>query len=161
MNRRKKLDVSKNCQQCGSPLSRKTKECIRDFLQRMYCDRLCAGAARAARPKRTTDPSLLRRRARELVPPGPCEECGAPSGRDVHHRDGDHANNARANLQRLCRSCHMRHHRPKGNCKVCGGQVQANGYCAKHGTRFKKYGNPYLVKVGASRFGPGVLKFSP
>ena len=34
-----------------------------------------------------------------------CAECGTPAN-EVHHRDGDVANNDPDNLESLCRSCH-------------------------------------------------------
>lgn len=38
-----------------------------------------------------------------------CMMCGNRKA-DVHHRDGDRRNNDPANLQPLCRSCHIAHH---------------------------------------------------
>ena len=35
-----------------------------------------------------------------------CELCGA-NATDRHHKDGDTGNNARSNIARLCRRCHM------------------------------------------------------
>jgi 5-methylcytosine-specific restriction endonuclease McrA len=38
-----------------------------------------------------------------------CQDCGATGvPLDVHHRDGDPANNALSNLEPLCRSCHAK-----------------------------------------------------
>jgi len=43
-----------------------------------------------------------------------CERCGwvadHPSLLDVHHRDGNHANDAPENLATLCPICHRREH---------------------------------------------------
>jgi 5-methylcytosine-specific restriction endonuclease McrA len=37
-----------------------------------------------------------------------CVECGCPHTLQVHHLDGDPANNAMANLVTLCAPCHAR-----------------------------------------------------
>jgi endogenous inhibitor of DNA gyrase (YacG/DUF329 family) len=105
------------------------------------------GAAFDARPSRSVDWSTSHYHARKEVPSGPCSICGKPDATDVHHKDGNHLNNSRANLVRICRSCHIRHHRPKGSCIICGKPVKGLGYCDKHYQRFKKYGDPLLVKV--------------
>lgn len=47
-----------------------------------------------------------RERARNRYPLTPCERCGKP-GLDRHHVDGNTLNNAPANIQILCRRCHM------------------------------------------------------
>jgi hypothetical protein len=39
-----------------------------------------------------------------------CERCGKPAEL-VHHRDGNPRNNDPANHERLCRRCHITHHR--------------------------------------------------
>ena len=41
-----------------------------------------------------------------------CNRCGNGPPLEVHHRDGDRRNNAPANLEPLCRDCHIRHHDP-------------------------------------------------
>ena len=51
------------------------------------------------------------RRAAFLAFPAMCDICGVSDRRlDVHHRDGDHANDHIDNLQILCRSCHKKTH---------------------------------------------------
>ena len=55
-------------------------------------------------------------------------------------------NNKPENLQRLCRSCHMKIHRPETFCVVCGEKAKGYGYCDKHLQRYKKCGSPYLTK---------------
>ena len=42
-----------------------------------------------------------------------CQVCGSEENIDVHHRDGNRANNRTDNLIPLCHSCHMHIH--KGN----------------------------------------------
>lgn len=40
-----------------------------------------------------------------------CALCGAKKDLTVHHIDGDCGNNDVNNLQTLCRTCHVRHHK--------------------------------------------------
>ena len=84
-------------------------------------------------------------RARKICPPGPCEMCGNPKA-EVHHVNEDWQDNTPSNLQRLCRSCHMKVHRQKAACSICGKPVKGLGYCEKHYQRFKKWGDPLLLK---------------
>lgn len=65
---------------------------------------------RLGRPRqKTISKAGYWKRNQHAIPTGPCEECGkAPA--DRHHKDGDPSNNARGNLQLLCRSCHTQHH---------------------------------------------------
>jgi hypothetical protein len=58
-------------------------------------------------------PQAARARARRQVCVTACERCGHDGSRyrlDVHHRDGNPYHNDPANLEVLCRSCHMREH---------------------------------------------------
>lgn len=71
---------------------------------------------------------------------------GAQEALDVHHRDGDFQNNCLSNLQRICRSCHNKEHKQRGLCVICGAPQKGLGYCDKHYQRFKKHGDPLLVK---------------
>ena len=52
------------------------------------------------------------RRARMICPPGPCVKCSA-SKAEVHHKNEDWKDNRPENLERLCRSCHMKEHRTR------------------------------------------------
>jgi hypothetical protein len=88
--------------------------------------------------------------ARKFVPRGPCEECGKPDALDVHHVDGNHANNLVENLKRICRSCHMKAHAVARVCEVCGKPQKGLGYCEKHYQRFKKWGDPLAWKRNGS-----------
>lgn len=72
-------------------------------------ERRCEGVEIKEDDMRTVQRSAACERARRIAGNGPCERCGSPS-RDVHHRDGDWRNNAAANLERLCRSCHVTEH---------------------------------------------------
>ena len=40
-----------------------------------------------------------------------CAECGATENLCVHHKNGDHRDNKRSNLQVLCSPCHTSHHK--------------------------------------------------
>lgn len=82
-----------------------------------------------------------------------CEKCGSDSKIDIHHKDENWMNNSIENLQALCRSCHLKEHRIKHNCKVdgCSTKVKGHGYCEKHYQRFKKWGNPLIIKKPRSK----------
>src|SRR5665213_783520 len=141
----------KHCDYCGIKLERKRfpngdLESLFHFIHRKYCDQKCMGLMFDSRPSQSTDWSTTHYHARKLVPAGLCEECGKPDATDVHNKDGNHQNNLRSNLERICRSCHNRHHRQKGLCKICGIPQKGRGYCVKHLVRFKKYGDPLLTK---------------
>ena len=148
----RKPDPEKYCEYCGAKLERKRQrngslESLLHFGRRKYCDRKCMAAAFDAKPSQSTDWETTHWHARKLVPPGPCTECGKPDASDVHHLDGDHTNNTPSNLARLCRSCHLKAHRMKGACVVCGKPVKGHGYCEMHYQRWKKWGDPLMVKV--------------
>jgi hypothetical protein len=56
----------------------------------------------------TTSVRNGRKRALKLYPViGPCVDCGAENS-ERHHVDGNTSNNARANVQFVCRRCHMK-----------------------------------------------------
>lgn len=42
-----------------------------------------------------------------------CERCGSTSALVVHHKDGNHYNGVPENRETLCRSCHVKEHRPR------------------------------------------------
>jgi hypothetical protein len=51
--------------------------------------------------------ALMRRRDRTMRARGArCERCGAPPPLELHHRDGNPANDADANLELVCHACH-------------------------------------------------------
>lgn len=53
-------------------------------------------------------PETKRARAQKMYPVlGKCERCKSKDATDRHHVDGNTGNNVRANLQFLCRRCHM------------------------------------------------------
>jgi hypothetical protein len=148
------------CEHCGKKLERKRLpngdlEYLIHFNRRLYCDRLCMAKAfdgRETTPREQLSYAGAHRRARKKKPPGSCERCGKPFASDVHHRNHEWTDNDPANLERICRSCHNREHRKPPPCKVCGKPQKGLGYCDKHYQRFKKYGDPLVVKV--NQFSP-------
>jgi len=122
-------------------------ESLLHFGRRKYCDRTCMAEAFDAKPSASTGWETTHWHARKLIPKGPCSACGDPNGSDVHHIDQDHTNNDLSNLARLCRSCHMKEHRERRLCVVCGKPQKGHGYCDKHYQRWKKWGDPLAVKA--------------
>ena len=148
----RKPDPIKYCEHCGKQLARKripsgALESLLHFGRRKFCDQRCMGAAFDARTPSGTSWATTHYHARKIVPPGPCSRCGKPEATDVHHEDGNHQNNSPTNLSRICRSCHVKEHRPKGSCSVCGAPLKGLGFCEKHYQRFKKHGDPHMVKI--------------
>lgn len=50
---------------------------------------------------------------RQVVEKVECSNCGVNENLGIHHIDGDHYNNTPENLDVLCVSCHMSHHKKK------------------------------------------------
>ena len=147
----RKTDPEKYCAYCEKRLVRKrfssgVLESLLAFSRRKYCDRRCMAEAFDQRHGADVGWSTAHYHARKIVPKGPCNRCGKPDALDVHHLDGNHQNNSPENLERICRSCHIREHHTKVSCKICGKPMKGHGYCEKHYQRWKKYGNPFLVK---------------
>ena len=141
----------KSCAFCKTPFLRKTfsdggREPLKDFLRRKYCDRKCMADAFEAKPEAPKTADGSRYHARKAVAKGACEKCGKPNAGDVHHKDGNPMNNSLDNLQRTCRSCHMKAHHSKPPCVICGKPQECKGFCNKHYHRFKKYGDPLFTK---------------
>ena len=141
----------KYCPFCGTLLSRRKErdgdlESLLHFGRRKYCNRVCMSKAFDAKVSQTNGWSTSHYHARKLIPPGPCQRCGKANGKDVHHKDGNHANNNPLNLERICRSCHVNEHLPIRSCILCGKKHKGLGYCDKHYQRLKKYGDPHLTK---------------
>lgn len=88
------------------------------------------------------------------------------TGMEVHHRDGDRANNDPDNLTVMAGGDHQRHHGESGTsnqhghhpavagrtCEVdgCDLPVKSRSWCSAHYTRFIRYGDPLTVKRPAS-----------
>jgi len=85
---------------------------------------------------------------------GKCEVCGIQRGNkgDVHHRDIQHEDfNDIANLQLLCRSCHMQSHELPGKgiqttCD-CGAKMHKAGFGFSGKYRIQRYRCPTCGKV--------------
>ena len=140
----------RNCAYCGKPMERKryhngTLQSWQHYNAKKYCDRECMKKAFREKPKSGKSWMTVHYHARNLKPEGACEVCGSTKNIDVHHIDGNPQNNDIMNLQRLCRSCHIKTHHPAQKCKICGKKVKGYGYCNKHYIRFKKYGDPLIV----------------
>jgi hypothetical protein len=115
MGRPRKPTPERFCQACGAKLERKVwsngeLEFLIHFNRRLYCDKECF---RRRQIELKADPQWMTAHyhARKICPPGPCAACGSMGPTDVHHRDENWRNNHPSNLERLCRSCHMRLHR--------------------------------------------------
>ena len=107
MSRPKRGKMLKACAFCGLLF-----DCVYPslFAARKYCSPVCSGKGQPQKIK--VERTLTHRRARFLVPHGPCRLCLSREGRDVHHMNDDEYDNRAENLLRLCRSCHMlSHHR--------------------------------------------------
>ena len=150
----RKQDPEKYCLYCGAKLSRKyyngTLESNHAFNRRKYCNLQCTGLAHMHE-----NPSLdaIRKRYAHLLG-NVCERCGATENLDLHHKDGNPANNEPSNRMTLCDSCHTKWHWENGKkpykrqsvCIVCGKPARKLDMCLKHYQRQKNYGSPYLTK---------------
>lgn len=149
----------KYCRYCGKKLERKRLqngdlEYLIHFNRRKYCDRECMkrGSLKIGNTLQDwTSSHHTARKINELIlKVDKCEICGNEKNLDVHHKDFNEKNNNINNLQVLCRSCHMKKHRPKSICMVknCNRVVKGHGYCEKHLQRVRKYGDPLITNKG-------------
>lgn len=104
-----KADPEKNCEICGTPLTRKRfasgrLEDRNVFLKRTHCSQACANT------RRVIQADSHRWRARKIKPKEACEDCGTTEKLHIHHKDRNPANNELSNLAVLCNSCHKRLH---------------------------------------------------
>jgi hypothetical protein len=152
MGRPPKPTPERYCQECGKRLERKRRpngklENLTYFNGRKFCDLRCTATNFGRRHSPDVKESAAHHHARQIVPKGPCNRCGNPLASDVHHRDHNYLNNAPENLERLCRSCHKQEHASRGSCVICGLPHVALGYCKTHYRRFKKHGDPLIVRI--------------
>lgn len=92
-----------------------------------------------------------RYRARKILGEGNCSLCGNNKNIDAHHIDENPLNNNILNLQRLCKSCHVKIHRSKKcSLEFCQKKHKGHGYCEMHLERFKKYGDPLISKINGN-----------
>ena len=148
----RKPDPIKFCHSCGKQLTRKVfstglLEGCTEFRHRKFCDSECMGRGFQGRFKTDVIPAQGRYRARTIKRKTFCERCGAAKSLDVHHRDENPLNNELSNLMVLCRSCHMKMHRTKLVCMICGNPQKGRGYCNKHLIRLRKFGDPNYSKI--------------
>lgn len=147
-------EIELYCQYCGKKLQRKRfgnrLEDFGVFKKRKYCDRTCMKMAYLKIGSFNQEYRVAHQTARNIFkviqPVEKCSICGKSGKLDIHHKDGNYQNNNLDNLTYLCRSCHMKQHRIKSVCKICGKPMKALGYCDKHYQRLKKYGNPLITK---------------
>lgn len=105
------------CEFCGKKLERKRLpngdlEYLIHFGRRKFCGRQCMASAFDERPvKQDASWATAHHHARKACPKGPCAICGKTGRTDVHHKDDNWQNNSLENLERVCRSCHLRKHR--------------------------------------------------
>lgn len=124
MPRPRKQEPIKYCAHCGSSLERKIfgsrLEDYGVFLRRRYCSASCAAYAQHSikapltiHAEITPPPSDAAGRKRSMKYVGTsCAACGDTESRLlVHHIDSNPKNDASANLQTLCFSCHVKWHR--------------------------------------------------
>jgi len=84
-----------------------------------------------------------------------CEKCLSKYKLQVHHIDHNWSNNAKSNIQTLCRKCHIAHHQKTGEiwaknlnkkpCRVCNEPYKDGSsrgdLCNKHRLRLKRHGS--------------------
>lgn len=144
------------CAYCGQPMPRRrypkgTLEPPCLYARRKYCDLACSGMGQR---KTNPTPGAIGKRVKPLRAAA-CERCGATSNLSIHHVDENRLNNDPSNLQTLCSRCHTTVHWETGKtmpvksppCRVCGQRSKGHGLCGKHYQRWRKWGDPLMVKV--------------
>ena len=107
---------TKNCEWCGATYSRQGltyRPKRAEWAARRFCSRGCKDTYRAAEWAKAapSHPDSGRRIARQTYAAVACERCGATTGLVRHHRNENTIDNAAANIEILCRACHMTHHK--------------------------------------------------
>lgn len=159
MGRPKLPDSPKYCQACGKLMVRQyfVNAQLEDrtaFSKRKYCNQACMAKAYQGTIKKMNADNSRRQSARTVK--AACENCGTTARLHVHHVDENPENNTPSNLMTLCATCHMRWHWTAGKmrlrkaapCKVCAAPSRKLGYCMKHYQRFRKHGDPLLIRRG-------------
>ncbi len=106
----------KPCLYCGKVMEPKQYPSCREapslYKNRRYCNTTCRDAhRRILNPPSGSSWYTCHFHARRLCPPAPCADCGATGRTEVHHKNEDWHDNRLENLERLCRSCHLKRHR--------------------------------------------------
>ena len=131
----------KYCMSCGAQLRRKVLknkggelESLLHFSRRKFCSRECMSDGFRGRERKNVLPHQGRWRARQKFKRVCCKQCGATKSLDTHHINGNPLDNSLSNLECLCRSCHMKHHRPARFCEIhqCGRPHKGHGLCDMH-----------------------------
>lgn len=149
-------DEPKQCAHCSQALNRKrfSTGALEDrgaFRRRRFCDLTCMGAA-----KTSTTPTLgaLRSRSQKIEKAPRCETCRSTNRLNLHHIDGNPANNDASNTMTLCAGCHTKWHWEHGKkphktrptCKICERPSVKHGMCGMHFQRWKRHGDPLLLR---------------
>lgn len=117
---RRLLDkICEECQQSYRPRGNHTK----------YCSRTCKSQAvgrhlrerhhaqwKTSMRRRPSSKHSLRRQVLQRDPA--CQDCQSVARPQVHHVDGNAANNDPANLVRLCQWCHAQRHQARGEAQI-------------------------------------------
>lgn len=141
------------CETCGKQIERKILgntgklEKLGRFSRRRFCDVKCAGIDRRSDEPLSDSWVTVHKYSKRAVPPGPCSICGKADGCDVHHIDGNHKNNDLSNLTRLCRRCHLRQHRTRTFCTICGLPAKGRGLCKAHYQKARTAAGGFTPKV--------------
>lgn len=143
------------CKACGIELERKRYRKRLEgngvFRKRKYCNLACMGTGYMK--ERPTKSAIGKRNLQHRKKS--CEICGISENLAVHHKDRNRYNNELTNLQTLCGSCHTSLHHKQGDlvvkkppvpCRICDKQSYRLGLCSTHLSRFKRHGNPLVVR---------------